>query len=164
MSAQAEERAALLRYVLAARKAIAELRPNEMKFRRLPNAMNQIGMIMETTESAANQIMAAVDEILALDDALTPEDYRANVQTRCLSVIEACSFQDLTGQRITKVVETLMTLEDKLAGLALVLGESGEAEAPEEALEGDALLLNGPAMPGEGVDQDEIDKLFSDGM
>lgn len=157
------ERQALLRYVIAARKAIAELRPNEIRTQKLPSAMNEIGMIVETTESAANQIMQAVEEILALSGDVAPIDYRASVEEKCLSVMEACSFQDLTGQRITKVVETLLTIEDKLAALAEVLGEAAEeaaSEAPEP--EGDAVLLNGPAMPGEGVDQDEIDRLFAD--
>lgn len=157
------ERQALLRYVIAARKAIAELRPNEMRTQKLPSAMNEIGMIVETTESAANQIMQAVEEILALSNDAAPIDYRASVEEKCLSVMEACSFQDLTGQRITKVVETLLTIEDKLAALAEVLGEAAEevaAEPPEP--QGDAVLLNGPAMPGEGVDQDEIDRLFAD--
>lgn len=157
------ERHALLRYVIAARKAIAELRPNEMRTQKLPSAMNEIGMIVETTESAANQIMQAVEEILALSNDVAPIDYRASVEEKCLSVMEACSFQDLTGQRITKVVETLLTIEDKLAALAEVLGEAAEeAAAAEEAPAGDAVLLNGPAMPGEGVDQDEIDRLFAD--
>lgn len=122
--------------------------------------MSQMGLIVETTESAANQIMQAVDEIMNARADLSPPAYRSFVEEKCLSVLEACSFQDITGQRITRVVETLLTLEDKLAGLSALLDEEQAAE-PEAAAEGDALFLNGPAMPGEGVDQDEIDKLFA---
>jgi len=154
------ERRALLHYVMAAQKAIADLRPAQMRFEKLPTAMSQIGLIVETTESAANQIMQAVDEIMNARADISPAAYRSFVEEKCLAVLEACSFQDITGQRITKVVETLLTLEDKLAALSGLLGEEAEAE-PEAALEGDAVLLNGPAMPGEGVDQDEIDKLFA---
>jgi len=158
ISDEAAERRALLHYVLAAQKAIADLRPAQMRFEKLPTAMSQIGLIVETTESAANQIMQAVDEIMNVRVDLSPAAYRSFVEEKCLAVLEACSFQDITGQRITKVVETLLTLEDKLAALSSLLGEEAEA-APEP--EGDAVLLNGPAMPGEGVDQDEIDKLFA---
>ncbi len=154
------ERQALLRYVIAARKAISELRPTEMRTRKLPSAMNEIGMIVETTENAANRIMESVEEILALSVEAAPETYRAAVEEKCLSVMEACAFQDLTGQRITKVVETLLTLEHKLAALADLLGEAADAEPEESA--GGPILLNGPANPGEGVDQDEIDRLFAD--
>ncbi|MGE0046792.1 MAG: protein phosphatase CheZ [Hyphomonadaceae bacterium] len=155
-----DERETLLKYVIAVRKAIAELHPNDMRVHRLPSAMNEMGAIVETTESAANQIMAAVDEILELEAAELAA-YRAAVETKCLAVLEACAFQDLTGQRITKVVETLLTLEDKLAGLSVLLGDAGE-EAPAPEPTGD-VLLNGPALPGEGVDQDEIDRLFAAG-
>lgn len=156
------ERRALLHYVVAAQKAIADLRPAHMRLQKLPTAMNQIGLIVETTETAANQIMQAVDEIMNARVDLSPAAYRSYVEEKCLSVLEACSFQDITGQRITKVVETLLTLEDKLAALCGLLEDGAEGEGECEApLEGDSVLLNGPAMPGEGVDQDEIDKLFA---
>jgi len=158
----AAERRVLLHYLVAARKAITDLKPTDMRLRRLPSAMNQIGMIVETTESAANQIMQSVDEILNARADISVEAYRSFVEEKCLAVLEACAFQDLTGQRITKVVETLLTLEDKLAALAELLDESVEEAADEAAPDGeDAIPLHGPAMPGEGVDQDEIDRLFA---
>ena len=158
----AEERQALLRYVLAARKAIAELRPVDMRTRKLPNAMNEIGMIVETTETAANTIMESVEEIMGMAPGIPAEAYRTAVEAKCLTVMEACAFQDLTGQRMTKVVETLLTLEDRLATLSDVLGDHAEEiEDEPEGKQGDEVFLNGPAMPGEGVDQDDIDKLFA---
>lgn len=153
-----DERQALLQYVVAARKAIADLRPNQMRAHRLPSAMSEIGMIVEATESAADVIMTATDDLLKLGANTPYAEYRAATEAKCLLIMEACSFQDLTGQRMSKVVETLLTLEDRLGALAAVLGDNPEDEAPEET--GD-VLLNGPVMPGEGVDQDEIDKLFA---
>lgn len=157
---QEADRRVLLQYLMVARRAIADLRPTEMRMERLPSAMNQIGMIVETTETAANQIMQSVEEILSARPELSPPAYRSFVEEKCLAVMEACAFQDITGQRITKVVETLLTLEDKLAGLAELLDVEAEP-APEAPPPGDEVLLNGPAMPGEGVDQDEIDRLFA---
>ncbi len=156
---RAAERQALMNYVFAAQGAIAELRPQEVRARHLPAAMNQIGVIVETTENAANQIMAAVDDMLEAGEAMDSAAYRALVERQCLVILEACAFQDLTGQRIAKIVETLLTLEDRLAGLVAALGEGGEHEAP--APDDAPILLNGPAMPGEGVDQDDIDRLFA---
>jgi len=161
MSNPAEaERRALLHYIVAARKAIADLRPAQMRLQSLPTAMSQIGLIVETTETAANQIMQAVDEIMNARVDISPTAYRTFVDEKCLIVLEACAFQDITGQRITKVVETLLMLEDKLAALSDLLDEEVEPQTAD-AQESDAVLLNGPAMPGEGVDQDEIDKLFA---
>jgi len=158
------ERLLLRTYVAAARQAIAELRPSDMRFQRLPSAMSEIGMIIETTETAANQIMDSVDEIMAAPQDLSLEAYRGLVEQKCMSMMEACAFQDLAGQRSTKVIETLLHIEDKLGALAELLGDS--EEQPEETpapANLDDLLLNGPAMPGEGVDQDEIDRLFATG-
>lgn len=156
------ERALLLAYIRAARGALAELSPNRMRVEKLPSAMNEIGMIVQTTESAANQIMDAVDQIMNLPAETAPEAYRAAVEEQCLALMEACAFQDLTGQRSTKVVETLLHIEDKLGKLAALMGDDEEpVAAPVDTRTGDDVLLNGPAMPGEGVDQDEIDAMFA---
>lgn len=165
MTTEPNEREMLLAYVRAARNAIAEVKPNDMRARRLPSAMNEIGMIVETTETAANQIMDAVDIILKLPAETPPEEYRAMVEAQCMSMMEACSFQDLTGQRSTKVVETLMHVEDKLGHLAELLGDEADEQAiaPDVQSAGDDVLLNGPAMPGEGIDQDDIDRMFANG-
>jgi chemotaxis protein CheZ len=160
--AHQKERSLLLAYVRAARHALSELSPTEMKAKRLPSAMNEIGMIVETTESAANQIMGAVETILNLPQDIDTRAYRSAVEEHCLTMLEACAFQDLTGQRSTKIVETLMHLEHKLGKLAELLGEDEEQAASEPVpAEGDQVLLNGPAMPGEGIDQDDIDAMFA---
>jgi len=158
-----DERAVLLAYIRAAQSALSELAPNHMRVERLPSAMNEIGMIVETTETAANQIMDAVDYILGLPVELNPNAYRSAVEEKCLTLMEACAFQDLTGQRSTKVVETLLHIEDKLGKLAGLLGDSVEEQPidPKADRQGDDVLLNGPAMPGEGVDQDDIDAMFA---
>ena len=160
----AAEREMLLGYLDAARGAIAELRPTEVRFKNLPSAMNEIGMIVETTETAANKIMDTADELLNLPSELTLDEYRSAVEGRAISLMEACAFQDLTGQRITKVVETLLLIEDKLGRLALALGDADEpaAEPAAEANASEDVQPSGPCMPGEGVDQDEIDRLFAD--
>jgi chemotaxis protein CheZ len=157
----AAERRALLHYVTAVRRALSDLRPYEMRSRHLPTAMTEIGMIVETTENAANRIMQAAEEILEQQPDTTPDDYRAFVEERCLLMMEACAFQDLTGQRISKVVEMLLNLESKIGGLAELLGEGVEEETQAPVRAGDEILLNGPAAPGEGVDQDDIDRLFA---
>ena len=160
--ASANERELLLAYIRAARGALAELGPNHMRVDKLPSAMNEIGMIVETTETAANQIIDVVDLILALPIDTTPNVYRSIVEEKCLSLMEACAFQDLTSQRSTKVIETLLHIEDKLGKLAALMGD--DEERPPESIPqrtGDDVLLNGPAMPGEGVDQDDIDAMFA---
>ena len=47
----------------------------------------------------------------------TSENYVESINDACMRIFEACSFQDITGQRITKVVSTLTYIEERLHGL-----------------------------------------------
>ena len=91
----------------------------------------------------------------------------AKLLSAATRIYEACAFQDITGQRITKVVRAVQHIDQKirlLAGLA-GMAEDGEAPAPTPGLAagggtGDAALLNGPQLAGTAHSQDEIDRLF----
>jgi chemotaxis protein CheZ len=77
-------------------------------------------------------------------------------------IYEACSFQDITGQRITKVVTTLKTIEAKIAQ---IIDRFGVKRAPADAEPAVAApgtgLLNGPQLPSNAMDQSDIDKLLA---
>ena len=73
-------------------------------------------------------------------------------------IYEASAFQDITGQRITKVVRALQSLEDKLASLADAFGPA-PGPGPATA-EGDQALLNGPQLTKNASSQSDIDALF----
>lgn len=151
-------------YIAKARGEIASLRPGDLQRDRLPRAGRELEAIVRSTEEATNKIMAAAEAIMAADPA-EGEGYRSLVSDRCMEIFEACSFQDITGQRISKVVETLTYIEDRVSRLKNALGAELE-DAPHEAedlRQGDAALLNGPALEGEGIAQDEVDKLMNAG-
>ena len=90
-----------------------------------------------------------------------------DVQERVIKIFEACNFQDLTGQRISKVVATLKFIETHIVRMMEIWGgleafKDIEVETVAER-EGDAKLLNGPKLDGEDVghaSQDDIDALF----
>jgi chemotaxis protein CheZ len=84
-------------------------------------------------------------------------------------VYEACNFQDITGQRITKVVKALQHIEQKVDGLLAIFGDglhlaTGEGREGSDLSrdEADRKLLNGPQLPDDASTQDEIDKLLAD--
>ena len=88
-------------------------------------------------------------------------------RTRSSRSSKPCNFQDLTGQRITKVVSTLRFVEDRIMQMMDIWGgietfKDIEVEQ-RELKEGDAALLNGPALESD-IDvatQDDIDALFA---
>jgi chemotaxis protein CheZ len=84
-------------------------------------------------------------------------------------VYEACSFQDITGQRITKVVATLQAIERKVAHITAVFGRDHFMPRASEAANAGAIegtiaaasLLNGPQLPAAAMDQSTIDALLA---
>ena len=79
-----------------------------------------------------------------------------------MTIIEACSFQDLAGQRVSKVVNSLRHVEDRVARFAEVMGVRDAEFAPQEETAKEKRdreqLLNGPAMGGPETSQDDIGK------
>src|SRR5258707_15290454 len=89
----------------------------------------------------------------------------ADAQERVIKIFEACNFQDLTGQRITRVVGTLKFIETHILRMMEIWGgldafKDIEVEVIAER-QGDAALLNGPKVDGDvgHASQDDIDSL-----
>ncbi len=89
----------------------------------------------------------------------------AKLQAATTQIYEACSFQDITGQRITKVVTTLKTIEAKVAQIVATFGShinvSSAASASNPVPTSEDDLLNGPQLPAHAMDQSDIDKLLA---
>ena len=142
------------------------MRPKDLKQEKIPRAGLELEAIVASTEAATGTIMDAAEEIMSTDPGA--ENYSEAVNEACMRIFEACSFQDITGQRITKVVATLTYIEERLHGLQDAWGPDiadAEGTAPEVGKDADARpnssLLNGPALVGEGIGQSQVDDLFN---
>lgn len=152
----------IVRTILVARREMGKLHDPELREVHLPRASEEIGAILSMTESATNDIMLAAEDMMALD--LSDPDFASEqVNAGCMRIFEACSFQDITGQRIANVLKTLQLVEAKIEQLetAWAGASSVVPEAPAAAPHSDAALLNGPALEGEGIEQDFVDQLFA---
>lgn len=151
------------------KKDLAEFSATEMHEEHIPEAGRELDAVVEATESATNRIMEAAENIMAGDPS-DPEAYSAMVNDNVMEIFEACSFQDITGQRIGKVVRTLNLIEEQIGSMISsfdaekkerkTVRKRGKDEEPQDVL-GD--LLNGPAFEGEGVNQADVDALFGSG-
>ena len=153
---------ALSEYISNARTEIAALQPGNLETDRIPRAGMELDAIVQQTEEATNTIMAAAEEIMGADTS-DAEAYQALVQDAIMRIFEACSFQDITGQRISKVVQTLAHIETRVAELRDLLGVTEDdiaAARAEDSDDPDKDLLRGPALQGEGIDQSEVDALM----
>ncbi|MBF0560791.1 MAG: protein phosphatase CheZ [Alphaproteobacteria bacterium] len=152
----------LASYIRNIKHEIASVRPDEIQQRYLPTATDELDAIVESTETATNAILAAAEVISDIAATMegTGADRMMDVTT---SIYEACSFQDITGQRIGKVVKALKVIEARIDRLTQTFSSEIEEmmnPAGAEAQAGDASLLNGPQLPEFAKNQDEIDALF----
>jgi chemotaxis protein CheZ len=150
-------------YIKAMRAEIAGLHFNELKHTRLPAAGQELDAIVKATEAASNTIMECAEAVLA-GDAGDPA-FKAMVDEKMLIVFEACSFQDITGQRVAKVVETLKHIEARVARFseALRAKDTGGFVSEQErasAERRERLFLSGPQVES-GDRQGEIDRLLA---
>jgi len=159
---------ALANYINTVKADIAAIHADKINAEYVPTASDELGAIVGATEQATNSIFEAVEHIESLSEDMTPE-IAEHVTKAVTSIYEACGFQDITGQRISKVVKALQNIEEKVNGLLAAFGEDIGAmrceriAAPEaESAEHDEkALMNGPQMPNNANNQDEIDALLA---
>ncbi|VUX47532.1 Chemotaxis protein CheZ [Candidatus Defluviicoccus seviourii] len=171
-AAMRDEVAALRRTIQRTKDELAALRAK----RALPVAVsvttNELDAVVEATETATNCILASAEEIdgaVRTLRAFCARDEEVSVleeiAERVVRIFEACNFQDITGQRITKVVNTVKSVEASIDRMIDYLGGPAafaEFAAPAEDPEDDTHLLNGPPLDIDSkISQDDIDKLFS---
>jgi chemotaxis protein CheZ len=139
---------AIGQHIQTLRREISVLKPGEMHRKSIPSAGHELDEVVHATESASNRILECAEQVMAANTT-DVERYKAFVQERMLSVFEACSFQDLTGQRIAKVIDTLKQIESRVARFAVA------ARADESA------MSSRQAVKSAGNSQSAVDKIFS---
>jgi chemotaxis protein CheZ len=155
---------ALADYIQTVRREIAGLRPSEISVQHIPMATDELDAVVTATADATGIILGAMEEVERLAAEL-PAETTAPLGAIVVKVYEACSFQDITGQRITKVVKALRHIESKIDALLTVFGAdhpSDTASAPDTAAgDAPASLLNGPQLPEAANSQADIDALMA---
>jgi chemotaxis protein CheZ len=157
------ELSSLAEYITNARHEIAQLRPDEIRSDFIPSATDELDAIVGATETATNCILDAAERLEAISP-LVEEEIAERLTEVTTAIYESCNFQDLTGQRITKVVKVLKVIEERLTTLVKIFGEEmGETKTKEEKqVLSDEDLLNGPQLPENATDQAEIDRLLAE--
>ena len=168
-------------FINNAKKELMTINAGQIAGQEIPEASNQLDSIIRMTEQATSIIMDQCERVnmifetirermLAADPPIEPdaiagvEDALVDAATSITRIYEACNFQDITGQRIQKVLIALQEIERQVLRMVVVFGLSHKTDLDDNTkreLEEDADLLNGPAMPGQGLDQDEIDDILN---
>jgi chemotaxis regulatin CheY-phosphate phosphatase CheZ len=153
-------------YIQQTRSEIAALRPDDSGNNRIMAATGELDAIVTATERATSDILNSAENILALIGRLPRSAETTPIcqelEAQATEILTACSFQDITGQRTTKVVNTLHYLEKRVNSMIEVWGTDGMTPPPaDDRLDSrpDAHLLNGPSL--NGVSQDDVDALLA---
>jgi chemotaxis protein CheZ len=154
------------------KREIATLRYAGAQGQEITRVTDELGAIVLGTETATDSILAAAEKIDDLSSNLSSrlsggdQEIAREILDHVISIFEACNFQDITGQRISKVVNAMRFVEERIHHMIDIWGGL-ESFKDVEALDGsqrkgDAALLNGPALATDkGVtSQDAIDALF----
>lgn len=183
-----EELSGLAKFVDQTRQGIDNLETTvKISSEKFPEASTQLNAVTGDLENAANNIMNILEGLMADGDttqallkeltawALTLkahesaegaaivkklEDMNAKSKNEMMEIFSNMSFQDLTGQKLKKVIGSLAVVESKLLELALNFGFNGgpvEVEKKKELLS----ELKGPtnAMP---IDQNIVDRIMKE--
>jgi chemotaxis protein CheZ len=153
----------LSRFIQTAKREIAAIRPQDIQSEHIPMATDELDAVVAATAHATGEILDRAEALERLAATLPPGP-AAEISDAVTRIFEASNFQDITGQRITKVVRTLKFIESKIDGLVSAFGSSSLdlTPAPEPAEpEGDAALLHGPQMPTVANSQADIDAILA---
>lgn len=157
------------------RREIAQIKPSHQFDQQLVGATAELEHIVEATEKATSDILQAAEEIQEvawiLRERGTEIEFCDKIDQRATDIYTACSFQDITGQRTEKVVKALRFIEQRINAMIEIWGVDDIAFKVDDiaakmkafadvAVRDDDRLLRGPQPRGEGLKQDDIDRML----
>ena len=144
---------------------IKGLHPEDIRDKYIPNIINELVAIRSSTETATSAILECAEDIETFSEQI-PEETRDALQQYTTRILEASSFQDITGQRMGKVIRTLEQIEMTLDGILSLLGDE-EASArytdrinKQEIIKDPGEILEGPDLNQSPDKQQMIDEMF----
>lgn len=157
-------------HIAETRREIAALKPDDPSANRIMRATEELDAILQSTEHATTEILNGSERIQSVADRLRREhpDLAQILDSEVTDIMTACSFQDITGQRMTKVVNTLRYIERRVHAMIQIWGglegvdeaELSAVLAEDKDTRPDAELMHGPALR-DAINQDAVDMLLA---
>ena len=142
------------------------LEPERIREEWIPSIVDELIAVRAATESSTSSILRHIEDIETILAGSDEDAHTKRIRAALTTIVENCSFQDITGQRIGKIINLLEYIEGLMDGLLGVLGEEISAQRYEQFLKrfknkvDPGEKLEGPQLFGPGTTQEEIDKLF----
>ena len=115
---------------------ISTLRPQGAQPNELGVASEALDAIVRTTERATSDILEAAEQIQeaawTLREEGASEAMCDELDRRATDIYTACSFQDLTAQRTTRIVDTLRFLEGRINAMIEIWGDGETGDGAQD--------------------------------
>ena len=119
------------------KREIAILHGKSFDGEEMAKVNGELGAVVGGTEQATQQILKppkrSTRRPRALSKNISPDQQKLlseEIQERVVSIFEACNFQDLTGQRISKVMSTMKFIEQHINDMMDIWGGVDAIKAP----------------------------------
>ncbi len=158
------------------RREIAQIRPPFQFDQQLVSATEELDQIVEATEKATSEILAAAEDIQeaawTLRERGTEVALCDRIDRRATDIYTACSFQDLTGQRTDKVVRALHFIESRINAMIKIWGVDDIAYRVDDVARrmrdfaaasrrDEPELLRARQDEDKGLAQDDVDRMLT---
>jgi chemotaxis protein CheZ len=156
--------------VAEALEALSEIGSAEQGSGRLAELRCEMDEIRAATQAAATAFLAAAERIeeIAGHADMDAED-QGDLYRLATEIFEAAGFQDITGQRISRVAEIMRQVDYHVAVAQAALGDAAAGQSAKTLLETVErvetrkveYILHGPEQAGTANTQEEIDKILA---
>ncbi len=163
----------LFKYIQSLRTEIVQINSRTDERTHFQTMSEHLDEIVTSTEQATDSILEKLEEIDNFVEEIRGSGADGPVPGLCdqindktMAAIESCTFQDITGQRVGRIVKSMQFVEERVSAMVDLWGRDNIEALREEfgdpdTRSGDEALLNGPQLAGESISQDEIDQLFA---
>jgi chemotaxis protein CheZ len=157
------------------KQEIATLYRSDNSGQGMRRVAGELDAVVDSTERATSAILGAIEEIetnasmlRAMRQSAAGRENIDAILERVVVAYEACNFQDLTGQRINKIINVLKFIEEHLDRMIEAWGgldtfkDMLGVQPTGPSIDDEKSLLNGPKLDNDigHVDQSDIDSLF----
>lgn len=143
--------------IRATKEEVANLDSDKLET-ELPSATLQLQSVAKSTENSSEKIMEATENIQNIIKNIDNETLKKEILENTCRIMEACSFHDLTSQRINKVIELFEDLEKVVYRLLVTFKTKTPLDQNKKSKDE---LLNGPQIYDQAPSQKDIDDLFN---
>lgn len=130
----------MARAIARAEREIRQIRHDGVTATQYSSASDELDAVVATTEKATSSILSAAERIQ--EYAWTKREQQSGDLADCdmldscaTEIYTACGFQDLTAQRIRKVVDALRFLDERLKSILEATGLAEDFQADEKMIE-----------------------------